>query len=84
MVVKGYLQISKQIKSLDEILDIYRQRKFINDKDDKKRLNSPYNSTRNVNQKHSKNATKVTSKTNKTRITKTVSKVKKSKRTNKI
>ena len=82
--VKGYLQISKQIKSLDEILDIYRQRKFINDKDDKKRLNSPYNNTRNVNQKHPKNATKTTSKTNKTRITKTVSKVKKSKRTNKI
>lgn len=75
----NYLQIYNQIKSLDEVLELYNSRKKIGEnKDNTKNVNK---SIPNNTKKKPKNATKTIAKT---RVTKTTSKVKKSKKINKI
>lgn len=76
---QNYLQIYNQIKSLDEILDLYHRRNKLNVKERKDIVKTL---PKKEDQKsRPKNATTSVAKT---RVTKTTSKVKKSKKTNKI
>lgn len=83
--VKGYLQIYHQIKSLDEIMELYHSRKKLNEPkntkgaDEKQKLD-PHLKDKEQ-KKHAKNAVKSVSKT---RVTKSISKVKKSGKVHKI
>ena len=79
---KGYLRITQQIKSLDEIMELYNSHNKIDDKPKtEKGATSVSLRDKEIIKHRPKNATKTVSKT---RVTKSVSKVKKSKKTNTI
>lgn len=76
---QNYLQIYNQIKSLDEILDLYRRRNKLNIRERKDAVKTlPKKEDQKSKPKHT------TKSVSKTRITKTTSKVKRSKKTNKF